>query len=80
MEYLNSDGTLMSLEQRSELERNRRNKYLLLYVDNINAVRWSAMSAQHQTNLIEYRKQLLDVPQQEGFPLNIIWPTKPEEV
>jgi hypothetical protein len=26
----------------------------------------------------EYRQALRDVPQQEGFPVDIIWPTKPE--
>lgn len=25
-----------------------------------------------------YRQSLRDVPQQEGFPLNIVWPQKPE--
>lgn len=79
MEYYNSNGTLMNVEQRSELERGRRNKFLLLNVDSINAVRWSAMSAPKQAEFIEYRQALLDVPQQEGFPENIIWPVKPEE-
>ena len=27
-----------------------------------------------------YRRQLLDVPQQDGFPAAIIWPEKPDEV
>src|SRR6056297_2262065 len=26
----------------------------------------------------EYRQALRDVPQQEGFPDNIVWPTEPE--
>ena len=26
-----------------------------------------------------YRQALRDVPQQEGFPQNVIWPTKPTE-
>lgn len=77
MEYLNSDGTPMSVEQRSTLERNRRNKYLLLYVDSINAVRWADMSPEQQNELITYRQALLSVPQQEGFPENIIWPVHP---
>lgn len=80
MEYLNADGTPMSLDQRSDLERNRRNKYLMLYVDSVNAVRWAAMPTAQQNDFIEYRQQLLSVPQQEGFPLNIIWPAKPEGV
>jgi len=27
---------------------------------------------------VNYRQQLRDVPQQEGFPTDIDWPTKPE--
>jgi hypothetical protein len=26
----------------------------------------------------EYRQALRDVPEQEGFPLNVLWPAKPE--
>lgn len=26
----------------------------------------------------DYRQALRDVPQQEGFPISITWPTKPE--
>ena len=26
----------------------------------------------------EYRHALRDVPEQEGFPENVVWPTKPE--
>ena len=26
----------------------------------------------------DYRQALRDIPQQEGFPTNIVWPTKPE--
>jgi hypothetical protein len=26
----------------------------------------------------EYRQALRDVPEQEGFPENVVWPTKPE--
>lgn len=77
MEYLNSDGTPMSLQQKIELQRNRRNKYLALYVDSINVIRWNSMSSEQQQSLIEYRQKLLDVPQQQGFPDNIDWPTPP---
>lgn len=78
MEYFNSDGTLMTLEQRGNLERGRRNKYLMLYVDSINAVRWNTMEAEQQLQLINYRQALLDIPQQLGFPTEIVWPEKPE--
>ena len=29
-------------------------------------------------NWIDYRQALRDVPEQEGFPDSITWPTKPE--
>ena len=28
--------------------------------------------------MLDYRQALRDVPEQEGFPTNIVWPTKPE--
>jgi hypothetical protein len=35
------------------------------------------MTQEQKDSLIEYRQLLLDVPQQVGFPYNVIWPTKP---
>lgn len=78
MEYYNSDGTPMNLEQRTELQRNRRNKFLYLYVDSMNPVRWATMSTEQQQQWLDYRQLLLNVPQQAGFPDEIIWPQKPE--
>lgn len=31
-----------------------------------------------QTAWAAYRQALRDVPQQNGFPLNVIWPAKPQ--
>lgn len=40
---------------------------------------WWALSDKTMTQeQIDYRQALRDVPQQEGFPANITWPTKPE--
>ena len=51
---------------------------LLLEVDAVaaNALRWAALTAEEQALLATYRQELLDVPQQAGFPNNIIWPTQ----
>ena len=51
----------------------------LLEVDAIagNALRWAALDADTQAAWATYRQALLDVPQQEGFPNNVTWPTKP---
>jgi hypothetical protein len=42
-----------------------------------NALRWAALDADTQTEWAAYRQALLDVPQQDGFPNGISWPTKP---
>lgn len=59
-------------------ERDRRNKYLQVYVDVMNAVRWQSLSQQQKDDFVSYRQALLDIPQQPGFPENINWPTPPE--
>ena len=41
-----------------------------------NALRWAALTAEEQALWATYRQALLDVPQQAGFPDNIIWPTQ----
>lgn len=39
---------------------------------------WWAVSDRTMTQAeTDYRQALRDVPQQEGFPVNITWPTKP---
>ena len=53
---------------------------LLSEVDAIagNALRWGSLSAEQQNAWAVYRQALLDVPQQAGFPDNIVWPARPE--
>lgn len=62
----------------AECARQRRNKYLGMYVDSINIIRWESLTEQKKQELKDYRQELLDVPQQLGFPTNIDWPTPPE--
>jgi len=39
---------------------------------------WMATSDRTMTQAeIDYRQALRDIPQQEGFPTDVIWPTKP---
>lgn len=71
----NNPEVFPSLEKQ---ERDRRNKYLQLYVDTMNAVRWESLTQQQKDDMSLYRQELLDVPQQPGFPENINWPTPPE--
>lgn len=56
--------------------RSERNSKLL-EVDLIvtNPLRWSSFSEATKDAYANYRKCLLDVPQQAGFPSNVVWPT-----
>ena len=58
--------------------RNTRDE-ALKYVDAItnNALRWAALTAEQQQAWADYRQALLDIPQQSGFPHDVVWPTKP---
>jgi len=63
-------------------ERVRKHRdNLLVELDAVvgNPLRWAAMAAEEQTGWSTYRQALLDVPQQEGFPLAVVWPKNPEE-
>lgn len=61
------------VEEAAEAAREYRNKLLddsdnMMVSDrpNVNTEAWAA-----------YRQALRDVPEQEGFPLSIVWPEKP---
>ena len=43
-----------------------------------NPLRWAELTSASQESWIQYRADLQAVPEQSGFPNNIIWPTKPE--
>lgn len=47
-------------------------------VDKINPIRWGEMSDDEKQQWIDYRIELLDVPQQAGFPHKIDWPERPK--
>lgn len=52
---------------------------LLIQLDAIvmNPLRWNGLTQAEQDELSTYRQALLDVPQQDGFPDTVEWPTKP---
>ena len=60
--------------------RYERNRRLSSEVDPIvtNPLRWADLTAEKQNEWTQYRTDLLNVPQQAGFPNTITWPTKPE--
>jgi len=59
--------------------RNERDRILVRVVDPLvsNNLRWAEMTADKQTEWSQYRTDLLNVPQQAGFPNSITWPTEP---
>jgi hypothetical protein len=65
-------------DRKAEEVREKRDD-LLLEVDAIagNALRWTELAAPTQALWATYRSELLDVPQQAGFPNTVTWPTKP---
>ena len=56
--------------------RAERNEKLVNEVDPYvtNPLRWSDTPEHIKNKIIEYRKQLLDISNQPGFPYEIIWP------
>lgn len=60
--------------------RKERNSILATEVDPLvsNPLRWADLTADKQAEWSQYRTDLLDVPQQDGFPNTVTWPTEPE--
>jgi len=44
-----------------------------------NQFRWDDLTPEAQAALKDYRRALLDVPQQDGFPQNVVWPVNPQD-
>lgn len=44
-----------------------------------NPLRWADMTSEKQTEWVAYRRALLDITQQSGFPHNVVWPTEPSK-
>lgn len=59
--------------------RARRDNLLKEVVDSVNPMRWEVLTDAQKDAWRAYRQALLDIPQQEGFPTTITWPTRPEE-
>lgn len=67
-------------ERAPVLAREKRDRLLRTVVDPIvtNPLRWAEMTDAQRQAWSDYRRALLDIPEQAGFPLSIVWPTKPE--
>lgn len=64
----------------SEIREQR--DYMMASVDHYvsNPLRWAELSDDRKNVIAEYRTDLLNVPQQTGFPETIEWPEIPEEL
>ncbi len=59
--------------------RVRRDALLEGQVDRMvsNPLRWATLTTTQQNAWTQYRTDLLNVPQQDGFPNSVIWPSMP---
>lgn len=59
--------------------RAQRDYLLATGVDPIvsNPLRWADLSAEQQAAWAAYRRALLDITAQSGFPHDVVWPEKP---
>ena len=65
--------------ERAAEVRSERDSILTRVVDPLvsNPLRWTELTSDKQAEWSQYRLDLLNVPQQSGFPNTITWPTKP---
>mgnify|MGYP001369248823 CR=1 FL=1 len=66
-------------EEATNINRNTRNILLQTEVDPLvtNPLRWAELTTEKQNAWTQYRTDLLNVPQQSGFPHSVTFPTKP---
>ena len=59
--------------------REERDQKLVMEVDPIvtNPLRWAELTDAKQAEWTQYRTDLLNLPDQSGFPNSVTWPTKP---
>lgn len=73
------DSAQIETDRLTSEARARRDTLLKEVVDTVNPMRWEALTDIQKDSWRTYRQALLDVPQQEGFPSNIVWPEAPHE-
>ena len=87
LELIGSDYEAYVVPTQAELDaelaaslRAQRNEKLFMEVDPIvsNPLRWNDLTEAKQTEWAQYRTDLLNLPEQSGFPNTVTWPTKPE--
>lgn len=76
-EFKPAPPDLQALASQVRAERDRR---LREEVDPIvtNPLRWADLTVEQQEAWAAYRRALLDVPEQDGFPTSVVWPEAPQ--
>jgi len=74
------ENTTRKIEWLTSGALSKRQRLLARVVDPVvsNPLRWADLSTEQQDAWAAYRRALLDITDQAGFPQNIVWPTKPE--
>ncbi len=67
----------IDLDLLAKVARQQRDQLLRDTVDTLNPVRWELITDEQKNAWRAYRKSLLDVPQQDGFPMDVVWPAAP---
>ena len=87
LELIGSDYAAYVAPTQAELDaelaaslRAQRDEKLVTEVDPMvsNPLRWNDLTEAKQTEWTQYRTDLLNLPEQSGFPNTVTWPTKPE--
>ena len=87
LELIGSDFEAYVAPTQAELDaelaasiRAERDNKLVNEVDPIvsNNLRWAELTDAKQAEWTQYRTDLLNLPDQSGFPNSVTWPTKPE--
>lgn len=75
-----TEAEILARQPTADHIRQIRDNILATVVDPLvsNPLRWADLTADQQQAWADYRRALLDVPQQAGFPQNVSWPVKPE--
>lgn len=70
---------IAAMQPTAEQMRSERDSLLATVVDPIvtNPLRWGDLTETEKKAWEDYRRALLDVPNQAGFPSGVVWPTKP---
>ena len=86
LELIGSDFEAYVAPTQAELDaelaaglRGQRDQKLVEEVDPIvtNPLRWGELTDAKQAEWTQYRTDLLNLPEQSGFPNTVTWPTKP---